>query len=211
MRANEAQQLPSMRTVLPTGDGVTLTLLADLFMQEVGGGPTAEHWTSMTYDVRGPDRAALAQVVLIRRGDKTEVAGFHVAPGPADSVNDFDLEAVRGSYVFVGIQMVVAFICITACVAALRTRGLRWKWLWAAGCLLGFCTFTLDFGTGHLFVQPLSFLLLGVAAVKPDFASPWAFQFALPVVALVFLCVIVIPRWVAEGDRKALEKRSPSP
>ena len=80
--------------------------------------------------------------------------------------------------------MIPIFILVTL-VFAIRAKLSR-KWLWIIGILLGFVKFSLNWTTGQVGFQIISFQLLGAGFSKAGLVAPWTLSFTLPIVAVIF-------------------------
>jgi hypothetical protein len=166
---------PRLQTVAVdsnTMDGVTTTL------------------KSFNYEMGGGDRWALVQITLQTSPGNMKVAGFRAYPMAQSPIaaESFSF-AGKGAlhYFWLMAMMLAVATTITAIVMVIRTPDVRRKWLWVIGCLFSFVSFQLNWTTGAFGVTPLSFLLLGAGGFKAGPFAPWIFQFAIPVVAIVFL------------------------
>lgn len=178
---NELTQetLDRIRESLPEGTPV---------LQAVTAG--APGFKSLNYAVGRDDRWAVVQITLEANGGQARIAGFNVKPSDRSPVamNDFTLAGKSLAHWLWLVAMAAAVsVSVYACVQIVRTPGLRYKWLWAAGSLVSFVSFSLDWTSGAMRVVPLSVQLLGVGAWRMGPLSPWLLSFAIPVVALAFL------------------------
>ncbi len=118
------------------------------------------------------------------------IVRFNVQPLPAPmrQLHAFSFEG-KGveHYAFIVATLVAFALSIYAFVICLRTPGLSRKWLWAVFTLLGFCAFTLNWSTGVVSINLLSFNLFSAAFVRDGGFGPWNLTFCIPVGALVFL------------------------
>ncbi|MCF8219017.1 MAG: hypothetical protein K9I29_01425 [Bacteroidales bacterium] len=99
---------------------------------------------------------------------------------------------------FTLLLLTVGFIVITL-ITAIRTK-LKFKWLWIIGILIAFVKFELNWTTGELGFQPLSFQLLGAGFTKSGLVAPWMLSFSIPLVAFAF--------WVKKYQIKRASKET---
>jgi hypothetical protein len=189
LRPAIAGVLPAMRQELPSGPGAQVRLAGAQVtaMADTAHGSTRR--ATLDYEVDKGDRHDVVDIVIYRSAGRVEVAGLHVTrvAQPVDQVPPFELSgAPAWAYVFLALLVAAPLTCIWAFVAVLRTRGLKLKWLWAIGCLIGIPTFVLNWGTGVMGVQPFYFQLLG-AGFSASSGGPWIFGVSLPLVAIIFL------------------------
>ncbi|MCW3849252.1 hypothetical protein OF829_18595 [Sphingomonas sp. LB-2] len=167
-RGEMALKTMAMRST--TVDGVTTTL------------------KSFNYEVGSGDRWAIVQITLrVAPPRETVFAGYRVWPVD-HAPSGFSFARAGPAHYFWLFAMALAVgLSLMGFVQVLRTRGLKLKWLWAIGCLFSFVTFTLAWETGMMGVAPISFLVLGAAYFQLDLQGGPLLQFAIPVVAILFL------------------------
>jgi hypothetical protein len=155
-----------------TADGVTTTL------------------KSLNYEMGAGDRWAIVQITLQTSPGITTVAGFRAYPMNKSPIaaESFTFEGKGALHYFWLLAMAAAVATtIAAVVLVVRTPDVRRKWLWVIGCLVSFVSFQLNWTTGEFGITPFAFLLLGAGGFKAGPFVPWILQFAIPVVAIVFL------------------------
>lgn len=96
-------------------------------------------------------------------------------------------------YLFLVIAILVPVFILVTLVFAIRTK-LNKKWLWIIGILLGFVKFSLNWTTGQVGFQIISFQLLGAGFSKGGLVAPWTLSFTLPIVAIIF--------WIKRNNNK---------
>ncbi|OAN60035.1 hypothetical protein [Sphingomonas sp. TDK1] len=151
----------------------------------------------LTYEIGANDRWALLQVVLETEGPKPLVNGVFVqlvdrSPRAANRLTLTD----KGFIHFLWLVLMAAAVgtCITAFVLVLRTKRLRWKWLWCVGVFLSSFAFQLNWTTGAWDFMPISVTLFGAGALQQGPMMPWVMTFAIPVVAITFLVLRALGR-----------------
>jgi hypothetical protein len=145
--------------------------------------------TNLSYQIHFSDSWAAGNVTVGHPSGAMSVLGSHFQPIP-DSLE------VLNRFTFTG-KSIVHYLVFAACIAVpifilvallvcIRSR-IRRKWLWIIFILLGFVHFRLDWTSGHVEVQPISFALFGASAFQPGPYAPWIIGFAIPVGAIIFL------------------------
>jgi hypothetical protein len=106
-------------------------------------------------------------------------------------------------YLFLIFLILIPTFILATLVFAIRTK-LNKKWLWIIGILFGFVKFSINWTTGQVGFQVISFQILGAGFSKQGLVAPWTLSFTLPIVAVIF--------WIRRyKDKKAIEQtRVPS-
>lgn len=144
----------------------------------------------------------LADVVLQKTDSGPLVKGVHVQPRNESlaQTNRFTLNGK--SLVHYGIlagAIIVPLVMLWAGVLAFRTPIPKRKWLWILFILTGFIQVSLDWTTGRLNVNPLSFQFLGAGFMKSGAYAPVIIITSVPLGAIVFL--LRRKKWLAQpGD-----------
>ncbi|MED5618903.1 hypothetical protein [Ideonella sp. BN130291] len=109
-------------------------------------------------------------------------------PAPMAQLNAFTFQG-KGAmhYAFFLFTLSAFALSVYAFVQCLRTKGIRRKWLWAIFTLLGFCAFTLNWSSGAVSINPLSFNLFSAGFGRAGWVGPWGLTFCIPIGAIVFL------------------------
>jgi hypothetical protein len=101
-------------------------------------------------------------------------------------------------YIFMLFAVLIPIFIFVTLAFAIRTK-LTKKWLWIIGILLGFVKFSLNWTTGQVGFQLISFQILGAGFSKQGLVAPWTLSFTLPIVAVIF--------WVKRiTDKKAIDR-----
>jgi hypothetical protein len=199
---DQAQQLltPSLR-----GDQARLALqqLHGLFdhgepleIEPIGYSSSTFHSSSqdvskidLFYQIHFKDSWVAGDVLIDQKTDPIDVLGSHFHPisDSLEVLNRFTLSGKSSLHfaVLAFCILIPAFI-LYALVVCIRSP-IRRKWLWIIFILFGLIRFRFDWTTGLYDIQPLTLQLLGVGCVQASPYSPWLFELALPVGALVFL------------------------
>lgn len=104
-------------------------------------------------------------------------------------------------YVFILFAMLVPIFILVTLFFAIRTK-MDKKWLWIIGILLGFVKFSLNWTTGQVGFQILSFQILGSGLTKSGLVAPWTIAFSLPLVGIYFW----LKKYLDKRDEEMLTK-----
>jgi hypothetical protein len=200
-----ARVLNSIRVGVPDGPARLMTVSSNTMTAD---GAT-KTYKAFNYELGAGQRWAIVQILLRTDGSALLLSGFRVWPADRSpsAANNFGFEG-KGviHYLWIALMLAAAAISITAFVLILRTRGLRFKWLWAIGALFGVCSFQLNWTTGAWGIWPLSIQLLGASAVQNGPLMPWVLSVAVPVVAIIFLVRRALgPAPAAEEETETFE------
>lgn len=112
-------------------------------------------------------------------------------PAPLEKLNAFKFfgKSIIHYLALLFAMMIPVFILYTL-VQCIQLPG-NLKWIWVPFIILGFVSFHLDWATGRAFLQPLSFLIFGVSAVKQKY-GPFILSISLPIGAIAFFIVQMI-------------------
>ena len=132
---------------------------------------------------------ALVEVVTLKKGGASTVAGFRVTPIP-DSLENlnrftiagksplqyFTLACAAASFLF---TLYVLFLCILS-------RDMKRKWLWSIGVLVGVGKFAVNWGTGQWTCQLIAIQIPCFSMGHPLYGT-WAVAVYVPLGAIAFL------------------------
>ena len=162
--------------------------------------------TCQFYEYGAGKKWLYVQLCLADPGQPQRVNGWHATPydQQPSAIGDFRF-AGKGAlhYLWLALMATAAATCLTAFVLAIRSKGIRRRWLWAIGSLLGFGQFTLHWTNGAWSITPIYLMLLGAGATRPFSLEGWQLSFALPAVAVIFLArrkALLAGRSMPEGD-----------
>lgn len=144
----------------------------------------------LNYELGAGDKWAVVQIVLQQSGNVTQIAGWHVTPttGEPTVAGDFSFRDKSFiHYFWIAAMLASTFTSLGALVMAARAKGLRRRWLWIVGSIIGLGQFSLNWSTGAWGFRPIAFQLFGSAAMKASPFDSWVLTFSLPIVAIVFL------------------------
>ena len=118
------------------------------------------------------------------------IYNFNVEPlsAPLSQINAFTLAGKSMThYLFLMAAVLAAVVSLVAFVQCVRTKGLRRKWLWLIFIAMGAVTFTLNWSSGAIHINPLAFNLFSAAVLRMGWLGPWTVTFCLPIGAVWFL------------------------
>lgn len=183
--AQTADAAATAAKVLPDVAPTTMRLLA-MNWQESGG----LRQTTLIYELNYGDAWYLTQLHITRQGKAAAITGWYVQPMETSAAEATRFELGGKSafhYLVLALAVLSPLTIITSLVMLARSKGVKRRWLWAIGCLIGIGRFTINWQTGQFAYQPIYFMLLGAGAFKSPPYAPWQISFALPVFAILFL------------------------
>jgi hypothetical protein len=145
---------------------------------------------ALNYELGSGNKWASLQIVLQQSEGKNVIIGWYATPANVKptTAGNFDFHNKGVIHYFWIIAMVASVLTvISAFILAIRSKGIRNRWLWILGSLVGFVQFNLNWTTGVWGVQPISFSLFGGSFLKASPFDAWVLSFALPIVAIIFL------------------------
>lgn len=183
------KRLADVAATFPAGQPRSIKIVGvNTFAKIPHDGPRTTTY-NLTYEYEYDRSWVLANIVLEREQSGLRILGLHAQPlaQSLETMNAFRL-ANKGAvhWIFLVLVVAVPLFCVYAFVTCLRTPNLRRKGLWAAFTLLGFVTVGLNWTTGGVSFQPVSFQLLGAAAVRSGY-GPWWLSVSFPLGAVWFL------------------------
>jgi hypothetical protein len=176
-----------IKQVLPT-NGEPNLVTVNSNMMTINGKTTSTK--VLNYELGSGNKWAAVQIVLEQSEGKNVIIGWHATPANVKptAAGNFDFHNKGVVHYFWIIAMVASILTIiSAFILAIRSKGIRYRWLWILGSLFGFVQFSLNWSTGAWGVQPISFSLFGGSFLKASPFDAWVLSFALPIVAIVFL------------------------
>jgi hypothetical protein len=138
----------------------------------------------------GGSQWIVASARLTGEPDAFQILQFNVEPLPAPmaQIHAFTFAGKSVThYVFFLASVGALVVSLWALVRCARTKGLRRKWLWVIFVAIGFVSFTINWSTGAVHINPLAFNLLSAAFLRHGWLGPWMLTFCIPVGAIVFL------------------------
>jgi hypothetical protein len=186
LRGQLAPQLPRMRSFLPQGAPRLIDTRVDVV--HMADGSTVRH-AYLAYEIDRDARHALVRIGL-QQTSATIVTDLYVnrLDGTVEQATSFSLRGKSAVHYLILLLAILSFAIIVAAIVLIaRTRGLRRKWLWIVGSLLGIGQVAIDWNSGAISVQPFYLQLLGAFAIRPGALATWQVGFGIPVVAILFL------------------------
>lgn len=155
---------------------------------ELTGGESDVRRTALTYQIHSADMWILTEVVIDTAGDRLSIAGIHYQPLPA-SLAELNAFTFKGKslvhYLFFALVLLYPLFLIYTVVRIIRSK-VRRRWLWVLLTFVGICQVSLNWTTGEVNLQPISFHIPGVGFFRPGTYGPWSFLVCIPVGALAF-------------------------
>ena len=145
--------------------------------------------TNLSYEVELTTGWLVGSVVVSDVGDERSItsAQFNRYDASIEALNSFTFSGKSvAHYVFFALVVAIPLFSMITLVVCARSK-IRKKWLWIIFILLGFVTFRLNWSTGQINCQLLSFQLLGASVFKMGLYGPWNIGVAVPIGAIVFL------------------------
>ncbi len=125
---------------------------------------------------------------------RKEIIQFNVTPidRSLEETHRFSLKGKGDThYGFLLICAVCPLFILYTVIACIRTKLKKRKWLWIIFILVGMFKFSLNWTTGQVWINLLSFQILGAGFVRASVYAPWIFMFSIPVGAILF--------WIKKG------------
>lgn len=91
-------------------------------------------------------------------------------------------------------------IYIAALIAAIRSKGIKRRWLWIVGCLFGFVNISLDMTTGVWGLHLIIFYITNGDFIINSPINPVALSFYIPIISIIFLWKL--PKLLVARDEK---------
>jgi hypothetical protein len=188
-----ATTLAKLRTMLPPDPPRSSKLINTSYADMIRGGRSQVLVRQYDY----ADRTALFET-RFQQAPGTQgwkLWGFHlqVASHRQLAVNDFSFYGkTPAELIFFALAVTSPLLMIIALIKVIRTKGLTRKWLWGIVCFLGLFTFQMNWASGALFVQWLSFQIIGfgVSSGLSRF-DPWFIKATMPLGALLVLSGLI--------------------
>jgi hypothetical protein len=177
-----------------------LQQIANLFPQEepkkidlVGSRTfeTVDKWqANLTFQYEFSKNWLIANIVLERISDgPLVVKGVNVNP-IQDSLQNINKFTLKGKskihFVFLSLSVLIPLFIVITFIVCLRTPIKKRKWLWAIFILLGFAQCTINWTSGEIFYQLLSFNIFGAGFFYGNKFGPVMLKVAFPLGAIIF-------------------------
>jgi hypothetical protein len=192
LAANIGQMFPKAQQLTPGGPGAVVRLVDAHSSVAVTVGSPGVRRSVLAYEVDQGARHALVRLAIERRAGAAVVTAFDInpIPKPIEEMTAFTLEGrPTVDYVFLALAVLSTLACLAGCAASVVTKRIepKQRWLWVIGSLLSFSTFTVNWSTGAISIQPIAIQLLGGQVVKHGMLGDWYVGFGMPWVALAML------------------------
>lgn len=135
-------------------------------------------------------RWILATAQLTGEPNAFRILQFNVVPlsAPLAQIHAFTFVGKSVRHLFFFLAAIMApLVSLWGLVRCVRTKGLRRKWLWVIFVATGFISFTINWTSGAVHINPLAFNLFSAAFIRHGWLGPWMLTFCIPVGALIFL------------------------
>lgn len=148
--------------------------------------------SNLTYQYQFTNAWVLATIIIDSVGETKKVLGINVKPIPKSlgELNAFTFAGKRVQhYLILLLAIAIALFILAVLIICIRTKMRKRKWLWLIFILLGVGKLGLNWTTGQILFNPLSFniQLFGSAALKQGLYAPWVISISLPLGAIIFL------------------------
>ena len=187
LRAGLEPILPRMCAATPKREGATVRLVGASTTSVTGTAKFRQ--ANLAYAIDRGAEHALVRVGVRHEEGTVAITDLYVTPlkVPADQLTRFDLVGKSPvQYLFLALTIMAFTVSVTALISVIRTKGIKRKWLWALGSVIGLGQFAVDWSSGAVRFQPLSIQFFSAFAVTSG-VGPWTVGFALPVFAVLFL------------------------
>lgn len=146
--------------------------------------------SSFAYEYEYDDQWMVAQVMFSRKAGQLLIAGVHVNR-EAQSQRAVHALSLAGKgplhVLMLGLSVLVPLFILTTLVICYRTPVPKRKVLWCVFIAVGLVQFTLNWTSGAINVQALTFMVLGAGFMQASPYTPLLLSVAVPVGAVVFL------------------------
>lgn len=195
-----ANGLSQIHAILDHGNPIAIELIGVYtgFLKPATSAP-AKHQSSLTYQLQFSDAWVVAAFVVEGSGSDRHISGvnWQSLPNSLEVINRFTLQNKSLiHYAFLAACIAVPVFILVALIVCLFSR-VRLRWLWVIFILFGITQFQLNWTTGQMGFQPISFLVLGASFFRSGLYGPIVFSFGIPVGAILFLA---LRRWLLRKD-----------
>ena len=146
---------------------------------------------AFTFEYQFTDGWNLASAVLMKDGDKIQVAGLSVyqTRGSQKEMNRFTISGKSTmQYVVLTLSLAVPIFILITLVYCIKTPIKKRKWLWVIFILVGVGAFRINWTTGAYAFQIMNVQLLGAGILAAGEYAPWIIKASFPLGAIVFWC-----------------------
>lgn len=190
----EDEVFANIRALIPDGEPSETRLIGYSFFQAgLSGQDESQH--SLTYEYAWPDKIMLANAVLYVRasGAPLQLHGLNVRVATREELSANDFALIGKSplhYIMLLGAVVTPLLMIVALVFAIRTPGLKRRWLWCIGSIVSVGSFGLNWATGQFGFNLLNVAVLGFGIARGGSAfDAWVVSFAFPLGAIIVIAM----------------------
>jgi len=180
--------LRTMAEMFPAEEPKSVKVVDIKFLGNLRNQGSSMH--SLTLEYEFSDTWLLVNIAIKRLNGLSTIAAFNVTPIPdsLESVNRFSLAGKTGlQYLMLGLALAAPIFCLYVLVVCLRTKNLRFKWLWAIFILFGVGRLAVNWTTGELAFTPLAVHVPCASMTAVPAYGPWVVAVSLPLGALLFM------------------------
>jgi hypothetical protein len=182
-------RLRDIAAQLPSGTPISVKLVGASIDERFTTGKTNVSRYGLAYEYQFESNWLVGSVVLMKTGDRTEVAGMHaqVLSRSLEQINAFSLDG-RGplQWLFLLGMIAMPLVCLYALVTCMRSPMKRRKVWWALFTVVGFFTVSMNWSTGDVNIVPFSFQLFSASFEAAPY-GPWQLALSFPLGAVWFL------------------------
>ena len=172
----------------------------------ITAGNSGEDSYYASYEYQFPTRWVLVRLEWVRLDGKLRLNGVNIRllDASVENTNAFTFAAKgAANYLILCLAVMAPLFSLYTLYLCLKTKGVRWKWLWAVFIVIGFGSLSVNWTTGSSALMLISVKLLSVSWVRTG-VGPWVISVALPLGALAF-------HWKLARVKKARAHLDPEP
>lgn len=203
LRSKWIDIFPQLRAEMPTEADSSVTLVDGGFTTWMPDAGQATRNSHLAYQVQHGTQYALVRIDIQRQGGTCVVTSFWInaLDRPIGELTTFRLSNKKPIQYLVFALAVGAFaISIAALVLLGFSKGVRYRWLWAIGCLVGLGQVSVNWSNASLSFNPINVQLLSAFFVKSSMIGAWNVGFGIPVFSMAFL--LLRPRLLCASKPK---------
>jgi hypothetical protein len=183
--ANTEETLKTMAGMFPAEEPKSVKVVDIKFLRHEG---SSTH--SLTLEYEFTDTWLLVNIAIKRLNGLSTIAAFNVTP-IADSLENVNRFSLAGKsvlqYLMLALALAAPIFSLYVLVECLRTKNLRFKWLWAIFILFGVGRLAVNWTTGELAFTPLAVHIPCASLTAVPAYGPWVVAVSLPLGAFLFM------------------------
>lgn len=150
-----------------------------------------KHRSILTYQIEFPESWYIANIVIDTIGTSKKVFRFQInkTSGSLEQINAFNFhnKGIK-NYIILLLSVFVTLFIIFSLIICIKNK-IKQKWLWIIFISVGIGQLGINWTTGQILFNPLSFniQLLGSACFKGGMYAPWIISTSFPLGAIIFL------------------------